>query len=467
VTATDLRAPDQPGPPADGPPPPRGPAGPAAPRPRRRWRPKSWRFLRAVVPFAVVFVVFVVTGVAWVANHADPNDPDWLEPASAAGVGSRQLAADLTGGGSHLRRYGNTPAAVEYARQGSVTLMVTAPDEIYDGYLAAVADLPTTDRVVLVEPSAGTLESLGLSVTPTGSRWTTGAFPPGPCRLPEAGAGTAAVVETRYASTGDPAVTSCYDGGLVRVAPGSAGDGAGPEFIVVGAGDVFRNDRQREHRNAALATALLGSHPALAWLALHRPEPAPPVHHGNASGQPFSDGGGSRGSGPTPSPGTANGGSSGSGSGSTSGSSGSPPNPLWSAFPPWAWALAVQLLLAAVGLALWRARRLAVPVAEPLPVVVRSAETVSGRGRLYHRAGARQAALDALRAGALARMQPALRSQLAPDAPPEQVVAAVAERSGWTPEQVTAVLYTAAPTDDAGLAAAVDALDALTRAVAT
>jgi hypothetical protein len=140
---------------------------------------------------------------------------------------------------------------------------------------------------------------------------------------------------------------------------------------------------------------------------------------------------------------------------------------LWSAFPPWAWALAAQLLLAAVGLALWRARRLAVPVAEPLPVVVRSAETVSGRGRLYHRAGARQAALDALRAGALARMQPALRSQLPPDATPAQVVAAVADRSGWPPEQVAAVLYGPAPTDDPGLTDAVTALDALARAVVT
>jgi uncharacterized protein DUF4350 len=446
MTTTELRPPTRPA------------AGPAGPR--RRWRPKSWRFLRAVVPFAVVLVIFVVTGVTWVVNHAGPNDPDWLEPASAAGVGSRQLAADLTGGGRQLHRYGSTPAAVDYARQGSVTLLVAAPDEIYDGYLSDVADLPTTDRVVLVEPSAGTLDALGLAVAPTGSRWTTGAVAPGRCPLPEAGAGTAAVVETRYASTGGPGVARCYDGGLVRVASGAA-DGAGPEFVVVGAGDVFRNDRQREHRNAALATALLGGHPMIAWLAQHRPEAAPPARQRDLNGQPFSDGG-TGSPGPTPTS-RADGGSS--GSGSASGSSSSPPNPLWSAFPPWAWALTVQLLLAAVGLALWRARRLAVPVAEPLPVVVRSAETVSGRGRLYHRAGARQAALDALRAGALARMQPALRSQLAPDAAPDQVVAALAERSGWTAEQVTAVLYGAAPTDDAGLAAAVDALDALTRAV--
>ena len=49
-------------------------------------------------------------------------------------------------------------------------------------------------------------------------------------------------------------------------------------------------------------------------------------------------------------------------------------------------------------LALWRARRLGPVVAEPLPVVVRAAETVEGRARLYRRGGARgQAARGAAR----------------------------------------------------------------------
>jgi hypothetical protein len=458
MTATELR-----------------PGAPARSRPARRRRPKSWRFLRAVVPFGVVLVVFVVTGIAWVVNHAGPNDRDWLEPGSAAGIGSARLVGGLTAGGTAVTRYGATPAALADARRGSVTLLVTAPDEIYDGYLDDLAGLPPTDRVVLVEPSAGALEGLGLDVLPAGGRWTTGAVAPGGCPLPEAAAGPAAVLDTRYSSAGDgtvqggpgdPAVDRCYGGGLVRVAPRpyEADAGSRPEFMVVGAGDVFRNDRQHEHHNRALATALLSGHHRVAWLSLHRPEAAPPAQQNGTGDDPFGGGGRSASPGPTS---DGDGGATGSGSGSSSGSSASPPNPLWSAFPPWAWALAAQLLLAAVGLALWRARRLAVPVAEPLPVVVRSAETVSGRGRLYHRAGARQAALDALRAGALARMQPALRSQLPPDAMPAQVVAAVADRSGWPPEQVAAVLYGPAPTDDPGLTDAVTALDALARAVVT
>lgn len=438
---------------------------PAAGRRASRRRPKNWRFLRAVVPFAVVFLIFVGTGIAWVVDHAGPNDRDWLEPASTTGIGSERLATELTGRGVSITRYGATPGAVLDARQGSETLMVTAPDEIYDGYLAALSELPPTDRVVLVEPSAGTLDTLGMGVRPAGSRWTTGAAAPGRCALAESAAGTAAVLGTRYKPTGAATtrVARCYGGGLVGVAARPRGDNGvgGPEFVIVGAGDVFRNDRQAEHHNRALAAALLGARHRIAWLSLHRPEPAPP-HLDDPGGDPLVNGGNNT---PAPTP-TASGGSgSGSGSGSASGSSGTPPDPLWSAFPPWAWALVAQLLLAAVGLALWRARRLAVPVAEPLPVVVRSAETVSGRGRLYHRAAARPAALNALRAGALARMQPALRSQLSTDATHEQVVAAVADRSGWPAEQVTAVLYGPAPTDDAGLAAAVDALDALTRAV--
>ena len=64
-------------------------------------------------------------------------------------------------------------------------------------------------------------------------------------------------------------------------------------------------------------------------------------------------------------------------------------------------------MLAAAGavlLALVRARRLGPPVAEPLPVLVPAAESVTGRGRLYERIAAREASLDALRAAAIARM---------------------------------------------------------------
>jgi hypothetical protein len=127
---------------------------------------------------------------------------------------------------------------------------------------------------------------------------------------------------------------------------------------------------------------------------------------------------------------------------------------------------ALQLLLAGLLLALWRGRRLGPPVTEPLPVVVRAAEAVEGRSRLYRRAQARDRAAAALRSGALARMVPRLGIDAAGamEPPPDAVVAAVAARSGRRDADVHAVLYGPPPADDAGLVALADALDSMVRA---
>ena len=122
---------------------------------------------------------------------------------------------------------------------------------------------------------------------------------------------------------------------------------------------------------------------------------------------------------------------------------------------------AVAVLL----LALWRARRLGPVVAEPLPVVVRAAETVEGRARLYRRAGARGTAAEALRAGvrrpAGARARPAAprRSRR-----PWSTAVAGTHRPDRAPRSA-ALLYGAAPADDAALVRLADDLDALEREV--
>ena len=86
--------------------------------------------------------------------------------------------------------------------------------------------------------------------------------------------------------------------------------------------------------------------------------------------------------------------------------------------------------MAVVVLALWRARRLGRVVEEPLPVVVRAAETVEGRGRLYRAAGARDRAAEALRRGARDRLVP--RLGLPAGADREALVGTVAVRTGRT-----------------------------------
>jgi hypothetical protein len=126
------------------------------------------------------------------------------------------------------------------------------------------------------------------------------------------------------------------------------------------------------------------------------------------------------------------------------------------------WGL-TQAVVAVLVLMFWRARRLGPVVPEPLPVVVRAAETVEGRARLYRRAGARDKAASALRAGALRRLIPLMG--LPRSAEPPAVVDGVAARTRRTAPELAALLYGAAPADDAALVRLAGDLDALEREI--
>jgi hypothetical protein len=122
-----------------------------------------------------------------------------------------------------------------------------------------------------------------------------------------------------------------------------------------------------------------------------------------------------------------------------------------------------QIALAVLLLTLWRARRLGPPVTEPLPVTVRSAETVLGRGRLYQRARARGPALDILRAATRARLAALLK--LPPGADAAAVAAAVAARTGRDPAELEELLAGPAPEDDEDLVRMARDLETLPHAV--
>ena len=124
---------------------------------------------------------------------------------------------------------------------------------------------------------------------------------------------------------------------------------------------------------------------------------------------------------------------------------------------------ALQVVIAVVLLALWRARRLGPVVSEPLPVVVRAAEAVEGRARLYRRGRARDSAAAALRETALERLLPLIG--LPPGADQRAVIDAVAARAGRPAGDVSVLLYGAAPSDDRSLVHLADDLDALEREV--
>ena len=117
---------------------------------------------------------------------------------------------------------------------------------------------------------------------------------------------------------------------------------------------------------------------------------------------------------------------------------------------------ALQLVLAAVVIALWRARRLGPVVSEPLPVVVRAAETVEGRARLYRRSRASDHAASVLRHAARDRLNPLLGLPVGADPAAE-----IARRTGRPEVDVRELLYGHGPVDDRGLVDLIDELDAL------
>jgi hypothetical protein len=144
---------------------------------------------------------------------------------------------------------------------------------------------------------------------------------------------------------------------------------------------------------------------------------------------------------------------------------GSGPASIWDLFPGGVYRAAVWLLLVAVVLAVWRARRLGGVVTEPLPVVVRAAELVEGHGRLYARAGAHGRAAAALRSAPRSRV--AARLTLPRNATAEQIAVAAAPLAGCSPAAATDLLAGPPPSDDTALLRLAGELDRFEHAVGT
>ncbi|MFI9643888.1 DUF4350 domain-containing protein [Micromonospora sp. NPDC051925] len=428
-----------------------------------------------ILPLALAAALIVGTLGAHALDQPDPTDPGFLSPVATDDDGGSRLADALRTRGVTVQRETGLLPALLALDDGPATLFVPAPELLHPDTLGALDELPAGRRLVLVDPSRRVLEAADLPLVPTNRRWATRAVGPAtdgrPCPLPEATrAGVAAAELQRYAAAPDVPVTldRCYSAGLVRL-PGRT------EVVVIGASDPFRNDRIAERGNEALGTGLLGVHDRVVWLDLDGPAPAPTFGRTDGSGEPAwspTPGGSTEYDGGT---GTAEGEPDGSGtsSGNRGGpgdapdSAGGPPpdrHPLLDAFPPWFWALLIQLALVALLVVLWRARRLGPPVSEPLPVEVRSTETVLGRARLYQQARARGPAAATLRAAALDRLRG--RLDLPATTTHEELAARVAERAGGTPAQIRELLYGAPPQTDAELLELARSLDRLARTVA-
>jgi len=123
----------------------------------------------------------------------------------------------------------------------------------------------------------------------------------------------------------------------------------------------------------------------------------------------------------------------------------------------------IQLLVAFVVYAWWRARRLGRPVIEAQPVEIPGSELVAAVGRLFQRAHTRGRAADLVRDGT--RRSLAGRLGLPPDAPVEDVAGAAATRTGRSLDEVRAVLAGPEPTDERALVAVAQDAERLSQEV--
>ena len=219
--------------------------------------------------------------------------------------------------------------------------------------------LAGTDRLVVVSPRLATLTGLGSTIRQAG-------VVPGSEQTLQPGC---AVADAQAAGSISPDGGFLYTGGTVCYGPaGSSGRGLyataeNGKLVVIGSTAVISNQFLAANGNAALTLRTLGSHGHLVWYL-----PGP----GDLGGNPA-------------------------------------PKTLAELAPAWAAFVAPWLIVVALFAVLWRGRRLGPLVFEPLPVVVKSAETAEGRARLYHEAHDVARAADTLRAGTIVRLASALR----------------------------------------------------------
>ncbi|MFE0653847.1 DUF4350 domain-containing protein [Streptomyces sp. NPDC059534] len=374
---------------------------------------------------ALVLALVVIGGLALATvRSGDPHGA--LDPRSADPTGSRAVAELLAARGVTITR-ATTLDEARAATDGEATLLVTTPDLLTDSQQVGLRATMTaaTGRTVLVGAGTASLATLAPGVTTAPSASVRNLAPS--CALPAATrAGSVDLGGERYLIDPGTTADSCYlsDGlpTLVRLpGPGST------DTVLLGSPDILHNKRLDQQGNASLALQLLGSRPHLVWYLPSLTDPSATADD------------------------TA---------GDTTGT-------FLSLIPSgWLWGT-LQLAIAAVLAAIWRARRLGPLVTERLPVAVRASEATEGRARLYRKADARDRAASVLRTATRTRLAPLLGVARQDAHSPERLLPALSTRLPDTGTDPRTLLFGPAPADDAALIRLADQLDALEREVRT
>lgn len=335
------------------------------------------RRARPVIIGALVLAVIVLLNLL----PGPEKDDRPLSPGNPAPDGARAVAEVLAAQGVDVVRATSYEDALAALDGGPATLFLNDAQ----AYLSAaqVAHLSEeADLAVLAAPGARQLSALDDGFEQLGAvPFDLGDDEPGlqaDCSDPDAtAAGTLSMTGTAYSGILEcfPTTIGGTEGGLyVTSADGSV--------AVLGAPGILSNEMMPDEGHAALALGVLGSFPTLVW---YEPTGADVV----ASGEGI--------------------------------------DPL-TLLPAWVDHLLVWLLACSVLAMLWRGRRLGPLAAEPLPVVVRAAETAEGRARLYQDSGSVAHAAANLRAATLARL--ARRLRVDRSATPVEVLDAASRQGG-------------------------------------
>ncbi|UUN27214.1 DUF4350 domain-containing protein [Streptomyces sp. FIT100] len=381
-----------------------------------------WTRSRGVLLF---LVVLIAAGVA-IAAVRSGQQHGRLDPRSADGPGSRAVAELLKGQGIDTRVVTTLDEATA-ATGPDTTLLVVTPDLLTPRQQEALrtAMVPSGGRTVLITPGPPSLGILAPGVRADSPAPISARAPQ--CALPAAErAGKADIGGERYASKGPLDTVGCYPSkGLpTLLTVKDPGDG---DTVLLGSPDILYNERLDKEGNASLALQLLGSRPHLVW------------YLPSLSDESAADGSGEEG-------------------GESS---------LGELIPSgWLWGT-LQLFIAALLAAVWRARRLGPLVTERLPVAIRASEATEGRARLYRKANARDRAASTLRSATRTRLALLLGIASAHAHTPDVLLPSVSTRLTADDRDLRALLFGPAPTDDAALIRLADQLDALEREVRT
>ncbi|QGV80315.1 DUF4350 domain-containing protein [Streptomyces ficellus] len=384
---------------------------------------QTWVRVRGLL---LALTVLVVAGVVMALMRSDTQH-GLLDPRSPDPKGSRAVAELLEQRGVGTQVVTTLDEATAATGPGT-TLLVTTPDLLTPHQQERLRDdMDATERTVLLAPGP---PSVGILAPGVSAESTTSVSALAPrCRLAAAErAGAVDLGGERY-TTDLPGSHACYpsDGlaTLLRI------DGPTGDTVLLGSPTFLHNERLAEQGNASLALQLLGSRPHLVWYLPSLDDPSAAGGDGETGGRDDTD------------------------------------RTFVELIPSgWLWGT-LQLALAAVLAALWRARRLGPLVTEHLPVVVRASEAAEGRARLYRRANARDRAATVLRTATRTRLAPLLGVPPAQAHAPESLLPAVSARLASADRDLGALLFGPAPADDAALTLLADQLDALEREVRT